>query len=182
MTENTITKKLTNINFMPKSQFDTITAEDDTQIYAVETDIVETTGNQTIDGVKTFSSSPQVPTPVTSANSNEIANCEWVNNVILKQVPDYSKTTSISTGIIYKANTNVYIWTIKSGNVSGSYANIKLSLCDESGTVIQTLIESNSGYEGGLSSSSIIIPSGQYFLLENASYMNTYQAPIGISQ
>ena len=43
---------------------------------------VYTTGNQTIGGIKTFTSSPKAPTPATSDNSTNIATTQFVKNLI----------------------------------------------------------------------------------------------------
>lgn len=45
---------------------------------ANDSDVVKLTGNQTISGTKTFSSSPIVPTPATSDNSTKIATTAYV--------------------------------------------------------------------------------------------------------
>jgi hypothetical protein len=41
---------------------------------------VKTTGNQTVAGIKSFSSSPIVPTPTTGDNSTKVASTEYVDN------------------------------------------------------------------------------------------------------
>ena len=52
--------------------------------------VVETEGNQSIDGVKTFSSSPIVPTPTTEDSSTKVATTSFVNNKIINIT--YTKT------------------------------------------------------------------------------------------
>lgn len=80
------TTNLKNINFMSKERFDSLTDIDDSQLYAVEMmiddeDLVHTTLNETIDGIKTFNSSPIVPT-VGKSTLSEVASVEYVSNSI----------------------------------------------------------------------------------------------------
>ena len=55
------------------------------QVIASATDITDyskKTGNETLSGVKTFSSSPIIPTPAYTDNSTNAANTEWIRNNI----------------------------------------------------------------------------------------------------
>lgn len=55
------------------------------QVIASATDITDyskKTGNETLSGVKTFSSSPIIPTPSYKDNSTNAANTEWIRNNI----------------------------------------------------------------------------------------------------
>ena len=63
---------LSNINFMSKERFDSLETIDDSQLYAVEfpftdEDLVHTTGDEEISGVKTFNDSPMISTDVADA-------------------------------------------------------------------------------------------------------------------
>lgn len=55
------------------------------QVIASATDITDyskKTGDETLSGVKTFSSSPIIPTPAYTDNSTNAANTEWIRNNI----------------------------------------------------------------------------------------------------
>ena len=72
------TTNLKNINFMSKERFDSLTDIDESQLYAVEMmiddeDLVHTTMDETIDGIKTFNSSPIVPTILDTKDSSKKA-------------------------------------------------------------------------------------------------------------
>lgn len=81
------TNNLSNINFMSKERFDSLTEIDDNQLYAVEfpfndEDLVHTHSDEEINGEKTFNSSPIVPTILdTKDASKKVATTEFVQNV-----------------------------------------------------------------------------------------------------
>lgn len=122
---------------------------------------VYTTGNQTINGVKTFSSSPIVPTPTTGDNSTKVATTAFVNAK--------SELDSIGVGQTYQ-------------NVSGS-RNINQDYTNTSGKpilLVVTIICSGSSsltitvggvlmnftgstYAGDYMSASIIVPNGAVY-------------------
>lgn len=52
-----------------------------------DTRIVHTTGNETIAGTKTFSSSPVAPTPAASDNSTKIATTAFIKNILSSLYP-----------------------------------------------------------------------------------------------
>lgn len=58
--------------------------------------VVKLSGNQTINGVKTFASSPIIPTPASSDNSTKGATTEWVKNQEYLGYPDYAHATVLS--------------------------------------------------------------------------------------
>jgi hypothetical protein len=64
---------------------------------AVDSDVVHNTTAETISGVKTFNSSPVVPTP---ASSNQAANKSYVNSTVAAGAPD---ATASGKGIIQLA-------------------------------------------------------------------------------
>lgn len=53
---------------------------DSDDLYAFDSTVVHNTGNESIAGVKTFTSSPSVPTPVVSDNSTNPATTAYINN------------------------------------------------------------------------------------------------------
>ena len=53
---------------------------DSDDLYAFDSSVVHNTGNESIAGVKTFTSSPSVPTPVVSDNSTNPATTAYINN------------------------------------------------------------------------------------------------------
>ena len=113
--------------------------------------VVELTGNQMIDGVKTFSSSPIVPTPTTGSQA--------VNK-------DYADTKQSKSEISYNANTSSFIPnTLTNGVIieSGSNANGEyIKFAD--GTMI-----CRNNFLNFVSSSA-----GQYFYFPIAFYDNRY--------
>jgi hypothetical protein len=62
------------------------------------------TGDQTIDGIKTFTSSPKAPTPATSDNSTNIATTMFVqsliNNIKTKENIDVNGWVEFPNGLI----------------------------------------------------------------------------------
>lgn len=85
-------------------------------------DVVKLTENQTVAGVKTFSSSPVVPTPANSDNSTKAATTAFIKSYIAAAlVPDYSAMTSISSGYTATKNGVVYL-TQSQGNVATTVA------------------------------------------------------------
>lgn len=58
--------------------------------------VVKLSGAQTIADVKTFTSSPVLPTPAISDNSTKGATTEWVNNQEYLGYPDYAHATVLS--------------------------------------------------------------------------------------
>ncbi len=57
---------------------------------AVDTEVIHNTGNETVDGVKTFSSSPIVPTPT---NGTDATNKSYVDSAAASGTPDADATT-----------------------------------------------------------------------------------------
>lgn len=62
-----------------------------------DSNLVHKTGNETIAGTKTFSSSPIIPTPATSDNSTKAATTAWVNNQGYLTTASDTKNTAGST-------------------------------------------------------------------------------------
>lgn len=55
---------------------------DSDDLYAFDSTVVKLTGNQTIAGTKTFSSSPVAPTPTSGDSSTKVATTEFVSDAI----------------------------------------------------------------------------------------------------
>jgi len=62
------------------------------QNYALDNAVVKLSGNQTVAGTKTFSSSPIVPTPSTGDNSTKVATTAFSNNLLNNKI---QKVTSL---------------------------------------------------------------------------------------
>ena len=60
---------------------------DSDDLYAFESTVVHDTGNETIAGVKTFSSSPRVPTEKIEDNSTRAASTAFVHNLLSRVYP-----------------------------------------------------------------------------------------------
>lgn len=58
----------------------------DLESKAVDSTVVHNTGNETIDGVKTFSYPPILPALETTDNSDKAASTSFVNSVIAEKV------------------------------------------------------------------------------------------------
>lgn len=85
---------------------------DSADLYAFDNTVVHKTGNETVDGVKTFSSSPMVPTATSGDSSTKAANTEFVAGVqsaiqssIATKIP--SGTGSISRPVYVNASGNI---------------------------------------------------------------------------
>ena len=55
---------------------------DSDDLYAFDSAVVHDTGNETVAGVKTFSSSPIAPTPTSGDSSTKVATTEFVTDAI----------------------------------------------------------------------------------------------------
>ena len=96
--------QLSNINFMSKERFDSLEAIDDGQLYAVEFpftdgDLVHTTGNETINGVKTFNDNITAPNQV---DYTRITNC-------ITEIPQDIKLELKDGVLTLKAGSKVYV-------------------------------------------------------------------------
>jgi hypothetical protein len=60
---------------------------DSDDLYAFDSTVVHDTGNESVAGVKTFSSSPLVPTPSNSDNSQKTANTAFIHNILAAIYP-----------------------------------------------------------------------------------------------
>ena len=60
---------------------------DSDDLYAFDGTVVHDTGNESVAGVKTFSSSPLVPTPSSGDNSQKIANTAFIYNILAAIYP-----------------------------------------------------------------------------------------------
>ena len=60
---------------------------DSDDLYAFNSAVVHNTGNESIAGVKTFSSSPLVPTPSSGDSSQKIANTAFIHNILAAIYP-----------------------------------------------------------------------------------------------
>lgn len=89
------------------------------QIDNITTNMVKISGNQTIAGTKTFSASPNVPTPATSDNSTKVATTAYVKNQ--GYAPD--NTVVHLTGNQTIAGTKTFSSTI-SGSINGNAATV----------------------------------------------------------
>lgn len=77
-----------------------------TQITTLNNSVVKTTGNQSISGTKTFTTSPILPTPSTTDNSTKGATTQWVNTKInqigsIKTLTKDANIWELSEGIYY---------------------------------------------------------------------------------
>ncbi|HSW81288.1 MAG TPA: hypothetical protein VLG40_02725 [Candidatus Saccharimonas sp.] len=107
---------------------------------ANNTSVVHNTGNESVDGVKTFTSSPIVPTPT---STTDVANKAYVDNTASAGAPDASTTTkgivqlagdltgtatspAVATGAI--TGTKIAATTITNANISTSAAIAKSKL------------------------------------------------------
>ncbi len=70
--------------------------------------VVKLSGNQTIAGTKTFSSSPIAPTPTTSDNSTKVATSAFVKSYAMG-LPDWANATSITNNTAYTATANGFV-------------------------------------------------------------------------
>lgn len=105
-----------------KTQMDAQSAAISQNINVLDAQNVKLTGNQTIAGTKTFSSSPIVPTPANSDNSTKAATTAFIKSYIAAAlVPNYSAMTSISSGYTATKNGVVYL-TQSQGNVETTVA------------------------------------------------------------
>lgn len=105
-----------------KTQMDAQSAAISQNINVLDAQNVKLTGNQTIAGIKTFSSSLIVPTPANSDNSTKVATTAFIKSYIAAAlVPDYSAMTSISSGYTATKNGVVYL-TQSQGNVATTVA------------------------------------------------------------
>ena len=96
--------QLSNINFMSKERFDALETIDDGQLYAVEfpftdDDLVHTTGNEEINGVKTFNDEIYAPNQV---DYTQITNC-------ITEIPQDIKLELVDGTLTLKAGSKVYV-------------------------------------------------------------------------
>ena len=70
-------------------------------------EVVKLTGNQTIAGVKTFSDSPEVPTPASGNDSQKVASTGFVQNAISSQAVKFDSAQSLTDAEKTQARTNI---------------------------------------------------------------------------
>ena len=80
------------------TQFLKADGSSDISVYALDSNVVHKTGNETVAGVKTFSSSPIVPTAV---NANEAVNKGQLDALISQTVTNGVTTSSPSQDAVY---------------------------------------------------------------------------------
>lgn len=169
---------------------------------ADDTAVVHNTGAETVAGVKTFSSSPIVPTPTTST---QIANKSYVDNLAtlgtpsdpalfglaLWTIPLYSASLSYGpsaqtfVGVLTRSSvattlTKLGTWIVTAGSGAGAGIN-GMALYSESGTLLaqtgdMTAAFQTTGYiEGTLASSYDITADTNYYIF----FLNNFStAPV----
>lgn len=70
-------------------------------------EVVKLTGNQTIAGVKTFSDSPEVPTPASGNNSQKVASTGFVQNAVSSQAVKFDSVQTLTDAQKAQARTNI---------------------------------------------------------------------------
>lgn len=169
---------------------------------ADDADVVHNTGAETIAGVKTFSSSPIVPTPTTAT---QVANKSYVDNLpdtgtpadpalfdlSLWTIPLYTATLSYGpsaqtfVGVLTRSSANATItklgtWIITAGSTAGVGVN-GIAIYSEAGTRLgvtgdMTATFQTTGYvEGTLTSSVDITADTNYYIV----FLNNFStAPV----
>lgn len=92
-----------------KSQLDSQNTTINTTINTLDAQNVKLTGNQTVAGVKTFSSSPVVPTPAASDNSTKAATTAWIKTFAKNSGANYMSTFSKASNGYYKFTNGLII-------------------------------------------------------------------------
>lgn len=104
------------------------TAYVEQQISSINTQVsntVKITGNQTVQGTKTFSSSPILPTPAASDNSTKGATTAWVKSVLSSSGNGFAIFSKSGNGYIKLANGILIQWGSSSTHQSDSrYTNV----------------------------------------------------------
>lgn len=95
-----------------KSQLDGVQSNLSSSINTLDGAVVKLTGNQTIAGTKTFSSSPIVPTPTAGDNSKKTATTAFVTNAIkpFLMFPDYANRVSKNADTDYTAEFDGFLF------------------------------------------------------------------------
>lgn len=112
---------------------------------------------------------------LTTINDNELYAVK-INSVINGNIPDYSRSISVSTGtevqeVLVDSELRVFF---TNSTQEGSWAQIYISLCDVNGTVTKSgIICCRAGYEGAPSTASAILETGTYFKVETWSNLLT---------
>lgn len=132
--------------------------------------VVNLSGNQTIAGVKTFSSLP-VCNPAPTAN-NHLANKGYVDSI--NRVPDYSAAISIAQNKAFTAQFNGVVEIYADFNATGGFSVSLGASLDRSKVILSCLSGVVSGiFFGG---QAIIAKGQQYYF--SASIANLYRAAI----
>lgn len=75
---------------------------------ALDADVVHKTGAEVVSGIKTFTSSPKVPTLLTSSNDTSAASTSWVKTLLNSAavaIPDVSSQVSVSVATVFSGYT-----------------------------------------------------------------------------
>ena len=62
----------------------------------IDSEVVNNTGDESINGIKTFNTSPKVPTASDSSNDTTAANTQWVTNKVKSTAVDLTSTQDIT--------------------------------------------------------------------------------------
>lgn len=120
-------------------------------------------GDLTFTGNNTFSGSTSFTGDVSFSDADAKA------SIVGLCVPDYSRSTSASTGTSVQSvsvDSELRVFFINVAQES-SFARCYISLCDSEGTATTSgIISCRSGYEGSPTTSGAIIPAGSYFKVE----------------
>lgn len=94
-------------------------------ISTVDAGAVHKTGNETVDGVKTFSSSPTAPTPTVGDSSTNVATTAFVTTAIAGLgIGDVSSTVNLTSGYYPVANGNK---TITNGRIYQDASQLRIN-------------------------------------------------------
>ncbi len=114
-------------------------------------EVVKLTGNQTIAGTKTFSDSPEVPTPASGDNSQKTASTGFVQNAVATQGVKFDSVQTLTDAEKTQARTNIgapadseVVKLTNSQTVSGD-KNFT-GLLQHSGNAVDSVVASGSGY------------------------------------
>lgn len=100
------------INFLNFTLLDTNFTNINNSINDLSNSAVKLTGDQTVAGVKTFSSSPIVPTPASTDNSTKSASTAFVKSVLSSSGNGFATYSKATNGYIKFANGIIIQWGI----------------------------------------------------------------------